>query len=90
MSVSIQDWERIGRAPVLIFASVATADGSTSKEEIHAFCVQWMPRLKRFEVTADELERDLFQWALDEAASHWEAAIQMDQERLLRERHKYA
>jgi tellurite resistance protein len=85
MTVSVQDWERIGRAPVLVFALVASADGETSKEEMETFALEWQPRLKAFEITTDDLNRDLFQWALDEAASHWQTATTMPPDRLLAE-----
>ena len=85
MKISIKDWEQIGRAPVLVFATVASADGETSDEELQSFAMEWLPQLKRFSIGQTDLDRGVFQWALDEAASHWEVATKMDNERLLKE-----
>ncbi len=60
MKISIKDWEQIGRAPVLVFATVASADGETSDEELQSFAMEWLPQLKRFSIGQTDLDRGVF------------------------------
>jgi hypothetical protein len=76
MDLTVRDWERIGRTPLLVFLAVAKADEEITASEITAYIDEILPLLKNFEVSEFEHDTSVFQWALDNAAKRWEQAAE--------------
>ena len=71
MDLTVRDWEKIGRSPVLVFLAVAKADSSISGQEVASYAEDFLPRVQDFEVSTIDHDRSVFQWAIKDAAREW-------------------
>jgi len=85
MDLTIREWERITRTPVLVFAVVAMADEDVSDDERSAFADMWIPRLRDFEVSQLDHDRSVYQDALSAAASRWAGIAKLGEQAILEE-----
>ena len=58
MDLTVRDWEKIGRSPVLVFLAVAKADSSISGQEVASYAEDFLPRVQDFEVSPDVARQD--------------------------------
>ncbi len=85
MDLTVRDWEKIGRSPVLVFLAVAKADSSISGQEVTTYAEHFIPRMQDFAVSHIDHDRSVFQWAIKDAARDWESLADTDSDALLDE-----
>lgn len=69
MQLSVQDWESVAEAPVVVFVLIAFADRDLSDNEREAFYETWLPRLKKINIAPTEYMMELYQAGLGEATA---------------------
>lgn len=80
---TVQQWELVGSAPVLVFVAMALADRKVSVPERDAFYKQWMPRLVALQINDNMDDEKLLDWGMSEAEVHLDDFLSLSIETVL-------